>query len=497
MNLIEHFIDGKITKGSSKKTSKVFNPATGEQSAEVNLASKADVDLAVQKAKQAFNDWSRKPPAQRARVIFKFKELIEKNSDELTKLIVSEHGKVFADAQGSLMRGLEVVEFACGIPHLLKGEFTENVGTDVDSWSIRQPLGVCAGITPFNFPAMVPMWMFPLAIACGNTFILKPSEKDPSCSVKLAQLFKEAGLPNGVFNVVNGDKEAVDALLTNKDVAAISFVGSTPIAKYIYENAAKNEKRVQALGGAKNHCVVMPDCDLDQAVNGLMGAAYGSAGERCMAQSVAVAVGKIGDQLVNKLAKKVELLKVGPGTDKNSEMGPLVTKQHLEKVRGYVDLGVQEGAKLVVDGRNIKLQGYEKGFYIGGCLFDNVDKKMRIYKEEIFGPVLSVVRAKDFESAVNLVNDHELGNGTSIYTRDGDVGRTFASKIKIGMVGINIPIPVPVAYHSFGGWKKSLFGDQHMHGLEGVRFYTKLKTITSKWPTGLKENPDFKMPILN
>ena len=497
MNLIEHFIDGKITKGSSKKTSKVFNPATGEQSAEVNLASKSDVDLAVEKAKEAFIDWSRKPPAQRARVVFKFKELIEKNLGEITKLIVSEHGKIYEDAKGSLTRGLEVVEFACGIPHLLKGEFTENVGTDVDSWSIRQPLGVCAGITPFNFPAMVPMWMFPIAIACGNTFVLKPSEKDPSCSIKLAQLFKEAGLPNGVFNVVNGDKEAVDALLTNKDVSAISFVGSTPIAKYIYENAAKNEKRVQALGGAKNHCVVMPDCDLDQAVNGLMGAAYGSAGERCMAQSVAVAVGKIGNQLVSKLAKKVESLKVGPGLDKNSEMGPLVTKQHLEKVRGYVDLGVKEGAKLVVDGRNIKLQGYEKGFYIGGCLFDNVDKKMRIYKEEIFGPVLSVVRVKDFESAVNLVNDHELGNGTSIYTRDGDVGRTFASKIKVGMVGINIPIPVPVAYHSFGGWKKSLFGDQHMHGPEGVRFYTKLKTITSKWPTGLTSDPDFVMPILN
>ena len=497
MNLIEHFIDGKITKVSSKKTSKVFNPATGEQSAQVNLASKADVDLAVEKARQAFVEWSKKPPAQRARVIFKFKELIEKNFDEIIKLIVSEHGKVYEDAKGSLTRGLEVVEFSCGIPHLLKGEFSENVGTDVDSWSIRQPLGVCAGITPFNFPAMVPMWMFPIAIACGNTFVLKPSEKDPSCSIKLAQLFKEAGLPDGVFNVVNGDKEAVDALLTNKDVVAISFVGSTPIAKYIYENAAKNEKRVQALGGAKNHCVVMPDCDLDQAVNGLMGAAYGSAGERCMAQSVVVAVGKIGNQLVNKLAKKVESLKIGPGLDKNSEMGPLVTKQHLEKVRGYVDLGVKEGAKLVADGRNVKLQGYEKGFYIGGCLFDNVGKKMRIYKEEIFGPVLSVVRVKDFKSAVDLVNEHELGNGTSIYTRDGDVGRTFASKIKIGMVGINIPIPVPVAYHSFGGWKRSLFGDQHMHGPEGVRFYTKLKTITSKWPTGLASDPDFVMPILN
>ena len=496
MNLIEHFINGKVTKGSSKKTSKVFNPATGEQSAEVNLASKTDVDLTVEKAKQAFNTWSIKPPAQRARVIFKFKELIEKNYDELTKLIVSEHGKVYEDAKGSLTRGLEVVEFACGIPHLLKGEFTENVGTNVDSWSIRQPLGVCAGITPFNFPAMVPMWMFPIAIACGNTFVLKPSEKDPSCSIKLAQLFKEAGLPDGVFNVVNGDKEAVDALLTNKDVVAISFVGSTPIAKYIYENAAKNEKRVQALGGAKNHCVIMPDCDLNQAVNGLMGAAYGSAGERCMAQSVAVAVGKIGNELVSKLTEKVEKLKVGPGLDKNSQMGPLVTKDHLEKVKGYIDLGIKEGAKLIVDGRNIKLQGYEKGFYIGGCLFDHVEKNMKIYKEEIFGPVLSVVRVKDFESAVKLVNDHEFGNGTSIYTRDGDVGRTFASKIKIGMVGINIPIPVPVAYHSFGGWKRSLFGDLHMHGTEGVRFYTKLKTITSQWPSGLRLDPEFIMPTM-
>jgi len=496
MKRIEHFIDGKIIKGLSNKTSKVFNPATGEQTAEVNLASKADIDLAVEKAKKAFLDWSKKPPAQRARVLFKFKELIEKNYDEIIKLIVSEHGKVYEDAKGSLTRGLEVVEFACGIPHLLKGEFTENVGTDVDSWSMRQPLGVCAGITPFNFPAMVPMWMFPIAIACGNTFVLKPSEKDPSCSIKLAQLFKEAGLPDGVFNVVNGAKEAVDALLINKDVVAISFVGSTPIAKYIYENAAKNEKRVQALGGAKNHCVVMPDCDLDQAVNGLMGAAYGSAGERCMAQSVAVAVGKIGDNLVNKLKQKAQSLKVGPGLDKNSEMGPLVTKEHLEKVKGYVDLGVKEGAQLVVDGRNIKLQGYEEGFYIGGCLFDNVNKNMKIYKEEIFGPVLSVVRVKDFDSAVNLVNDHEFGNGTSIYTRDGDVARTFASKIKIGMVGINIPIPVPVAYHSFGGWKRSLFGDQHMHGPEGVRFYTKLKTITSKWPSGLRSDPEFIMPVM-
>ena len=454
------------------------------------------MDLAVEKAKIAFETWSNVPAIQRARIIFKFKELIEKNSDELTKLIVSEHGKVYEDAKGSLTRGLEVVEFACGIPQMLKGEFTENVGTNIDSWSTRQPLGVCAGITPFNFPAMVPMWMFPMAIACGNTFVLKPSEKDPSCAMKLAHLFKEAGLPDGVFNIVNGDKEVVDAILQNKDIPAVSFVGSTPIAKYIYENAAKNEKRVQALGGAKNHCVVMPDCDLDQAVNGLMGAAYGSAGERCMAQSVAVAVGNIGDDLVNQISKKVENLKVGPGMDKTSEMGPLVTKEHLERVRGYVDLGVKEGAKLVVDGRDIKLQGYENGYYIGGCLFDHVTKDMRIYKEEIFGPVLSVVRVDNFDEALQLVNDHEFGNGTSIYTRDGDAGRTFANKIKVGMVGINIPIPVPVAYHSFGGWKRSLFGDQHMHGPEGVRFYTKLKTITSRWPSGVRSNPEFIMPVM-
>jgi len=496
MNLIEHYIDGKSFSGSSEKKGKIFNPATGNQESEVKLGSKVDLDLAVEKAKKAFDSWSNVTPLQRARVIFKFKDLIEKNSDDLTKLIVKEHGKVYEDAKGSLIRGLEVVEFACGIPQMLKGEFTENVGTNIDSWSTRQPLGVCAGITPFNFPAMVPMWMFPMAIACGNTFVLKPSEKDPSCVMKLANLFKEAGLPDGVFNIVNGDKEVVDAILENKDISAVSFVGSTPIAKYIYENAAKNEKRVQALGGAKNHCVVMPDCDLDQAVNGLMGAAYGSAGERCMAQSVAVAVGNIGDDLVDQISKKVEALKVGPGMDKTSEMGPLVTKEHLERVKGYVDLGVKEGAKLVVDGRDIKLQGYENGYYIGGCLFDYVKKDMRIYKEEIFGPVLSVVRVKNFDEALQLINDHEFGNGTSIYTRDGDAGRTFANKIKVGMVGINIPIPVPVAYHSFGGWKRSLFGDQHMHGPEGVRFYTKLKTITSRWPSGLRSNPEFVMPVM-
>ena len=496
MNLIQHYINGKTYKGSSSRKGKVFNPATGSQESEVLLGTKSDLEHAVVNAKTAFEKWSQVTPLQRARIIFKYKELIEKNYDELTKLIVSEHGKVYEDAKGSLTRGLEIVEFACGIPQMLKGEFTENVGTNIDSWSMRQPLGVCAGITPFNFPAMVPMWMFPMAIACGNTFILKPSEKDPSCSIRLAQLFSEAGLPNGVLNVVNGDKEVVDSILTNKDIKAVSFVGSTPIAKYIYENAAKNEKRVQALGGAKNHCVVMPDCDMDQAVNGLMGAAYGSAGERCMAQSVAVAVGGIGDKLVEKLSKKVEALKVGPGLDKNSEMGPLVTKEHLEKVRGYVDLGVKEGAKLVVDGREIKLQGYENGFFIGGCLFDNVTKNMRIYNEEIFGPVLSVVRVKDFNDAIQLINDHEFGNGTSVYTRDGDVGRTFANKIKVGMVGINIPIPVPVAFHSFGGWKRSLFGDLHMHGPEGVKFYTKLKTITSRWPSGIGSDPEFIMPTM-
>ena len=496
MNIIKHFVGGKVIDGTSQRKGQVFNPATGEQESEVLLATKSDLDKTVEIAKKAFETWSLKPALQRARIMFKFKELIEKNFDELTKLIVSEHGKVYEDAKGSLIRGLEVVEFACGIPHVLKGEFSENVGTNVDSYSMRQPLGVAAGITPFNFPAMVPMWMFPLAIACGNTFILKPSEKDPSCPMRLAELLHEAGLPAGVFNVVNGDKEVVDAILSNNDIKAVSFVGSTPIAKYIYENAAKNEKRVQALGGAKNHLVVMPDCDLEGAVNGLMGAAYGSAGERCMAQSVAVAVGDIGDELVSRLVKKAEALKIGPGMDKSSEMGPLVTKQHLEKVKGYVDLGVKEGAKLALDGRDLKLQGYENGFYIGGCLFDHVTTDMRIYKEEIFGPVLSVVRVKTFEEATKMINEHEYGNGVSIYTRDGDAGRTFASKIQVGMVGINVPIPVPMAFHSFGGWKRSLFGDSGMHGMEGIKFYTKLKTITSRWPSGIRSNPEFIMPTM-
>ena len=496
MKTIQHFVDGKSFSGESKRTGKVFNPATGEQTAEVKLATTNDVNQAVASAKKAFESWANKPPLQRARVMFKFKELIEKNSDELTKIIVSEHGKVYEDAKGSLSRGLEVVEYACGIPQILKGEFTENVGSNVDSWSVRQPLGVCAGITPFNFPAMVPMWMFPMAIACGNTFVLKPSEKDPSCSLRLAELLKDAGLPDGVFNVINGDKEAVDALINNKDIAAMSFVGSTPIAKYIYENCAKNEKRVQALGGAKNHLVVMPDANLDQAVDGVIGAGFGSAGERCMAISVAVAVGDIADKLVDKIHLESQKLKVAPWTDKDSDMGPVISKDHKEKIENYISLGVKEGAKLVEDGRNYKIQGYEKGYYVGPTLFDNVTKDMTIYKEEIFGPVVSVVRVNNYDEAINLVNSHKYGNGTSIYTSDGEISRHFTTNCKIGMVGVNVPIPVPMAFHSFGGWKRSLFGDQHMHGPEGVRFYTKLKTMTSRWPSGVRSDPEFTMPTM-
>ncbi|MAW01453.1 MAG: methylmalonate-semialdehyde dehydrogenase (CoA acylating) [Candidatus Pelagibacter sp.] len=496
MQIINHYINGTVLEGDSCKTSDVYNPATGEVSAKVCLANSNETKKAIDVAAKTFQSWATTPPLQRARILFKFKELIEKYIDDLTMTIVQEHGKVYDDAKGSLTRGLEVVEFACGIPHLLKGEFTENVGRDVDSWSVRQPLGVCAGITPFNFPAMVPMWMFPIAIACGNTFILKPSEKVPSCSMMLADLLTKAGLPKGVLNVVNGGKEVVDTLIESKSVNAISFVGSTPVAKYIYENSAKHEKRVQALGGAKNHCVVMPDADLNQAINGLMGAAYGSAGERCMAQSVAVAVGGIADKLVYGLKQKVEELKIGPGTDKSIEMGPLITKEHLKKVKDYVEVGKKEGAKLIVDGSEIKLQGYEQGFFMGGCLFDHVKTSMKIYNEEIFGPVLSVVRVKDFEEAIKIINNHEYGNGVSIFTRDGDAARSFSTRIKVGMVGINIPIPVPMAFHSFGGWKRSLFGDHHMHGMEGIRFYTKLKTITSRWPTGLRDNNNFTMPTM-
>jgi malonate-semialdehyde dehydrogenase (acetylating)/methylmalonate-semialdehyde dehydrogenase len=496
MGELGHFIGGRAVAGASGRTGDVFNPATGERSARVALASAAEVGNAVAVAAAALPAWSATPPLQRARIMFKYKELIERHRDELAALVTAEHGKTLDDARGSVTRGLEVVEFACGIPHLLKGDFTENVGRNIDSWSMRQPVGVCAGITPFNFPAMVPMWMFPMALACGNTFILKPSEKDPSCPLRLAELAKEAGLPDGVLNVVNGDKEAVDALLTHPTIAAISFVGSTAVGEYIYRTGCAHGKRVQALCGAKNHMVVMPDADMEQATDALMGAGYGSAGERCMAISVAVAVGKAGDALIERLTPRVRKLKVGPGTDPESEMGPLVTREHLAKVRSYVDLGVKEGAQLVVDGRDLKLQGYENGYFLGGCLFDNVTTDMRIYKEEIFGPVLSVVRAPDYDSAVKMVNEHEYGNGTAIFTRDGDAARAFASEIKVGMVGVNVPIPVPVAYHSFGGWKRSLFGDRNAYGTEAVGFYTKVKTVTARWPTGIRSGAEFVMPTM-
>ena len=496
MKTLTHWIDGKHQKGNSSYYSEVYNPATGEIQAKVPLGSEEDVDAAVTAAKKALPEWSETPPLMRARVMFKYKELIEKHADEIASIITAEHGKVISDAHGSLTRGLEVVEFACGIPQLLKGEFTENVGKEIDAWTFRQPVGVCAGITPFNFPAMVPMWMYPVSIACGNTFVLKPSEKDPSCALRLAELAKDAGLPDGVLNVVNGDKVAVDKILTHPDISAVSFVGSTPIAEYIYSTAANNRKRVQALGGAKNHLVVMPDADIELAADALMGAAYGSAGERCMAISVAVAVGSAGDKLVDILRPRVEALKIGPGTDINMDMGPLITEQHLKKVKGYVDIGVDEGAELIVDGRNYSLQGYEKGFFMGGCLFDNVKTNMRIYQEEIFGPVLSVVREPDFNSAVKIINEHQLGNGVSIFTREGDAAREFYNKIEVGMVGINVPIPVPMAFHSFGGWKNSLFGDLHVHGPEGVRFYTKQKAITSRWPTGIRSGAEYTMPTL-
>jgi len=491
---LTHFIDGKAFPGAGRRWGEVYNPASGAVTARVPLASRGETEQAIAAAAAAFPKWAGTPPLRRARIMYKFKELIERHADELSALISSEHGKVLSDAKGELTRGLEVVEFVCGIPHLLKGEFAEQIGNGIDSWSMRQPLGVCAGITPFNFPAMVPMWMFPVAIACGNTFVLKPSERDPSTSLRLAELLLEAGLPAGVFNVVNGDKEAVDTLLTDQRVAAVSFVGSTPIAEYIYSTGAAHGKRVQALGGAKNHMVVMPDADLDQAVDSLVGAAYGSAGERCMAISVAVAVGAIADPLVARLAERARTLKIGPGSWPEAEMGPLVTGTHRDKVRGYVDLGVSEGAELVVDGRDFKVAGHEKGFYLGGCLFDKVTPAMRIYREEIFGPVLCVVRVPDFHHAVKLINAHEYGNGTAIFTRNGHAAREFAQRIQVGMVGINVPIPVPMAFHSFGGWKRSLFGDHSVHGPEGVRFYTKLKTVTARWPVGLDSGNAFAMP---
>ncbi|MCB1865020.1 MAG: CoA-acylating methylmalonate-semialdehyde dehydrogenase [Chromatiales bacterium] len=492
-----HYIDGARVEGASGRFGEVYDPATGAVAARVPLASGAEIANAVATAAAAFPGWRDTTPLKRAAVLFRFKELLEQHADELVGLISAEHGKVPADARGSLARGIEVVEFACGAPHLLKGTFSENVGTNVDSHSVRQPLGVCVGITPFNFPAMVPMWMFPMAIACGNCFVLKVSERVPSTALRLAELFSEAGLPPGVLNVVNGDREAVDALLTHPDVAAISFVGSTPVAEHVYRTGTAHGKRVQALGGAKNHMVVMPDADLDQAADALMGAAYGSAGERCMAISVAVAVGDdTADALIGRLAPRVQALKVGPASDPAAEMGPLVTRAHFERVKGYVDLGVDEGAILVVDGRGIAVDGHPEGFYLGGCLFDRVTPDMRIYREEIFGPVLVVVRVADFEQALALVNAHEYGNGTAIFTRDGDSARSFSSRVQAGMVGVNVPIPVPMAFHSFGGWKRSLFGDLHMHGTEGVQFYTRLKTITSRWPTGIRAGADFHMPTM-
>jgi malonate-semialdehyde dehydrogenase (acetylating)/methylmalonate-semialdehyde dehydrogenase len=496
MKIIPHYINGQQVNGSGKNNGDVFNPATGEISAKVAFATEEETSLAIEAAKNALTSWSKTPPLKRARVMFKFKELIEQRTDELAEIITREHGKVFSDAKGEIARGVEVVEFACGIPQLLKGEFTEQVGTGIDSHSMRQPIGVCAGITPFNFPCMVPMWMYPMAIACGNTFVLKPSEKDPSASIFMAELLKEAGLPDGVFNVIQGDKVSVDTLLTDPRVSAVSFVGSTPIAEYVYQKGSQHGKRVQALGGAKNHLVVMPDADIDQAVDALIGAAYGSAGERCMAISVGVAVGDIGDKLVEKLSDRVKALKVGNGLVNEPDMGPLVSAAHLEKVRSYVDLGVAGGAELIVDGRNVSVEDHQEGFFIGGCLFDHVKPDMTIYKEEIFGPVLSIVRVPDFTAAVDLINAHEFGNGVSLFTRDGDSAREFSSQIQVGMIGINVPIPVPMAFHSFGGWKRSLFGDHYAYGPEGVRFYTHLKTITTRWPTGVRQGAEFTMPVM-
>jgi malonate-semialdehyde dehydrogenase (acetylating)/methylmalonate-semialdehyde dehydrogenase len=497
MREIGHFIGGKTVKGTSGRQGDVFNPNTGEVQAKVALASKADVEAAVANAAAAQPDWAATNPQRRARVMFKFLELIQQESDDLARLLSSEHGKVFADAKGDIQRGLEVAEFACGIPHLMKGEYSESAGPGTDLYSMRQPLGVVAGITPFNFPAMIPLWKCAPAIACGNAFILKPSERDPSVPIRIAELFIKAGLPPGILNVVNGDKEAVDAILTDPRVQAVGFVGSSDIAHYIYANAAAHGKRVQCFGGAKNHMVVMPDADLDQAVDALIGAGYGSAGERCMAISVAVPVGqKTADALVKKLIPRVESLKVGPSTDPQADYGPMVTKQLLSKVRDYIDIGVKEGADLLVDGRNFKLQGYENGNFIGGCLFDNVTPNMKIYKEEIFGPVLSVVRAKDYDEAVRLPSEHEYGNGVSIFTRDGDTARDFAARVQVGMVGVNFAIPVPLAYHTFGGWKRSGFGDLNQHGSDSIRFYTKTKTVTSRWPSGTKEGAEFVIPTM-
>jgi len=497
MLTIENAVAGKRYVSSSTRKSPVFNPATGEQTAELPLSTLDEINAAVASAKKAQVAWGNTTPMKRARVMFKFKELLDRNINELARIISAEHGKVHDDALGEIARGIDCVDFACGIPQLLKGEFSRNVGPSIDTYSDRQPLGVVAGITPFNFPAMVPMWMYPTAIACGNAFILKPSERDPSASLFCWNLFMEAGLPEGILNVVHGDKEAVDALLDHPDIKAVSFVGSTPIAEYVYQRGTKAGKRVQALGGAKNHMIIMPDADMDQAADALMGAGYGSAGERCMAISVAVPVGdKTADALIARLKPRVEALKIGPATDKDAEMGPIVSKVQRDKIAGYIDAGVEAGAELVVDGRGFKLQGYENGFFIGGTLFDKVKPDMKIYREEIFGPVLSVVRTHSFNEAVDLIHGHEYANGTAIFTRDGDAARDFADKIEVGMVGINVPIPVPVAYHSFGGWKRSLFGDHSIYGPESVHFYTRLKTVTTRWPAGIKSGAEFTFPSM-
>jgi malonate-semialdehyde dehydrogenase (acetylating)/methylmalonate-semialdehyde dehydrogenase len=495
MKTIGHLINGQMM-ADSERTQDVFNPATGEVSKRVALASKATVEAAIDHAQAAFPAWRNTPPAKRAQVMFRFKVLLEQNAEKICAMITEEHGKVMNDAMGELQRGIENVEYACAAPELLKGEHSKNAGPNIDSWSEFQPLGVVTGITPFNFPAMVPLWMWPAAVVCGNTFILKPSERDPSSTLFMCELAQQAGLPAGVLNVVNGDKEAVDTLLNDKRVMAVSFVGSTPIAESIYRTANANGKRCQALGGAKNHAIVMPDADMDNTVNALMGAAYGSCGERCMAISVAVAVGdEAADALVSKLQESMSTMKVGSGTDNSNDMGPLVTQQHFDKVKSYVDLGVEEGATLLVDGRGLSVDGFENGYFLGACLFDHVTQDMRIYQEEIFGPVLCVIRAKTMQEAMDLIDAHEYGNGTCIFTRDGEAARYFSDNIQVGMVGINVPLPVPVAYHSFGGWKRSLFGDLHAYGPDAVRFYTKRKTITQRWPSaGIREGAQFTFP---
>ena len=493
-NDVSHFIDGRRVSSDGSKRQAVYNPATGQVSRHVALASQSDAMAAVASARAAFPAWADVPPIRRARILNTFLGLMNAHKRELAALITSEHGKVLSDAEGEVSRGIDVLEFACGIPQLLKGDFTDQVSTGIDNWTMRQPLGVTAGITPFNFPCMVPMWMYPVAIACGNTFVLKPSERDPSASVFMAELLTEAGLPPGVFNVLNGDKVAVDALLTHSDVKALSFVGSTPIAQYIYETGAREGKRVQALGGAKNHMVVMPDADVDQVVDALIGSAYGSAGERCMAISVAVLVGDIADRVVARLTERAKTLKIGNGMTSEAEMGPVVTRAALERIEGYIGIGVEEGATLITDGRGCKVAGHEDGFFTGATLFDHVTPHMRIYKEEIFGPVLSCVRVATFKDAVDLVNGHEFGNGVACFTSDGNVAREFARRVEAGMVGINVPIPVPMAWHGFGGWKKSLFGDMHAYGEEGVRFYTKQKSIMQRWPASIAKGAEFTMP---